>query len=332
MSVYLINGDGNPKVTASQDADWYGAMTGEKTAILPMNDSFEYSILSNNLISIGSGVLVTREGRRVQIDNNDSIEIAIPSGAVGSNSYYIVGFRLYIDTDGTQKAEGFCQTMTSATETITETAFKEGSSTVYVSLYRITKVGVDIDSTDLLLPIFVGLVDKANQVSICSDIETVNSSASKSYSIGKYFWNTLTNKLRRVTSAISSGSTITDSNSTETTVADELSRINTDLSDKFTDYTVLAEITATGNVALSDNLSNYKYLVANLWLNGSGYLGGEMLEMGLFRSVITSATQRMLVDRKYDVNYECDFYKVDDTHLYCHYYQNISKCIIYGVN
>lgn len=57
-----------------------------------------------------------------------------------------------------------------------------------------------------------------------------------------------------------------------------------------------------------------------------------MLEMGLFRSVITSATQRMLVDRKYDVNYECDFYKVDDTHLYCHYYQNISKCIIYGVN
>lgn len=233
MSVYLINGDGNPKVTASQDADWYGAMTGEKTAILPMNDSFEYSILSNNLISIGSGVLVTREGRRVQIDNNDSIEIAIPSGAVGSNSYYIVGFRLYIDTDGTQKAEGFCQTMTSATETITETAFKEGSSTVYVSLYRITKVGVDIDSTDLLLPIFVGLVDKANQVSICSDIETVNSSASKSYSIGKYFWNTLTNKLRRVTSAISSGSTITDSNSTETTVADELSRINTELTDYF---------------------------------------------------------------------------------------------------
>ena len=65
---------------------------------------------------------------------------------------------------------------------------------------------------------------------ICTDNETLNSASSKQYDAGKYFFNTGTDTLRKATSTINAGAIITSSNSSETTVADELSQINTDLS------------------------------------------------------------------------------------------------------
>lgn len=190
MSVTLINGDGNPRVLASQDADWYGALTGQKTCIIPINDNLSATITDSNTIEIGSGVCITKEGRRVQIDEGDIEEIIIPTGTQGVDTYYIIGFHLYINESGQQVAETFVETMASATDTITETTFKEGSSSIYVSLYRVKRSGLLMESVTQIIPTLKTIVDindtlGSTDISAIGDgtvtgaISTLNSDLSK---------------------------------------------------------------------------------------------------------------------------------------------------------
>lgn len=172
MSVTLINGDGNPRVLASQDADWYGALTGQKTCIVPINDNLSATITDSNTIEIGSGVCITKEGRRVQIDEGDIEEIIIPTGTQGADTYYIIGFHLYINELGQQVAETFVETMASATDTITETTFKEGSSSIYVSLYRVKRSGLLMDSVTRIIPILRTIAELDNTLGT-TDISTI---------------------------------------------------------------------------------------------------------------------------------------------------------------
>lgn len=151
MSVKLINGDGNSAVYANQDADWFAGMAGEKTRILPINERMGYTLVSNNAINIKSGVCVTKEGRRIQIDVGDLEQIAIPTGAQNVRRWYIIGFRLYTTQDGDQLAETFIEQVESASSTITEEMFKEGATEIYVSLYRIYQNGISIDEVVPLL-------------------------------------------------------------------------------------------------------------------------------------------------------------------------------------
>jgi hypothetical protein len=142
----LINGNGNPAVYASQDADWFGALTGNQTVIMNVNQNLAYELLDNNTLLIKSGVLVTKEGRRVQIDVGDTEEIIIPTGTQNVNRFYICGFKLETDGEGVQTATTFIEQMGSSTETITEETFKDGANTIYVSLYRIYQQGITISS------------------------------------------------------------------------------------------------------------------------------------------------------------------------------------------
>lgn len=151
MSVTLINGNGNPAVYASQDSDWFGAITGNQTVIMNVNQNLAYELLDNNTLVLKSGVLVTKEGRRVQIDVGDTEEITIPTGTQNVNRFYICGFKLTTDNQGVQSAETFIDQMGSSTETITEEQFKDGATTVYVSLYRIYQNGITIQSVTPLL-------------------------------------------------------------------------------------------------------------------------------------------------------------------------------------
>lgn len=150
----LINGDGNPRVTAAQDADWYGSLTGEKTCIMPANDKFSATVADANTIEISSGVLITKEGRRVQIDAETIEEIIIPTGTQGTDTYYIIGFHLYIDESGQQVAETFVETMENESDTITETTFREGSTSIYISLYRVKRNGLTLESVTRICPMY----------------------------------------------------------------------------------------------------------------------------------------------------------------------------------
>ena len=151
MGVTLINGDGNNAVYASQDADWFAAMTGQQTTILDVNQNLAYEVADDNHIVIKSGVLVTKEGRRVQIDVGETVNIVIPSGTQNVTRYYIIGFKLKTNGSGNQIAEGFCQLMDSATATIDEDMFKEGATEIFISLYRVIQVGLSIDTVASLI-------------------------------------------------------------------------------------------------------------------------------------------------------------------------------------
>lgn len=221
MSVTLINGDGNPKVLASQDSDWYATITEQTTSILKVNGNLAATVADSNTIEIASGVCVSKEGRRVQIDSGQIVEIVIPTGTQGVDTYYIIGFHLYINDEGTQVAETFCETMESASATIAETTFKEGSSSIYLSLYRVKREGLSLTSVSRIVP----LMDLPSHYIANHE---AGATTSQAYSKGQYF--THNGVLKKVTSAIASGGDITTSNTSETDVCSEISQINTDLS------------------------------------------------------------------------------------------------------
>lgn len=176
----LINGDGNPRVTAAQDADWYGSLTGEKTCIMPAIDKFSATVADANTIEISSGVLITKEGRRVQIDAETIEEIIIPTGTQGSDTYYIIGFHLYIDESGQQVAETFVETMENESDTITETTFREGSTSIYISLYRVKRSGLTLESVTRICPMYELSADEIvhGNTNVGAELTQINSDLS----------------------------------------------------------------------------------------------------------------------------------------------------------
>lgn len=148
----LINGDGNAAVYAQQDADWFQAIMGsDKSLILDVGLKMAYEIEDANTIAVKNGVILTKEGRRIQIDVGSIDEFTIPTGEQGVTNYYIIGFHLYTDGSSKQLCETFVEKMNNATDTIPEATFRGGATEVYVSLYRVTQIGFAIDSASLLL-------------------------------------------------------------------------------------------------------------------------------------------------------------------------------------
>lgn len=149
----LINGDGNPAVYAVQDADWYIGLLGGQTRILNRGLKFAYHVEDINTFLMDDGLILTKEGRRIQLDANAQDEITIPNGVQGSTQYYIVGYHLYTDASANQLCEVFIQQMDNATDTIEEKTFISGETEVYISLYRITQTELVVSNVQLLLPI-----------------------------------------------------------------------------------------------------------------------------------------------------------------------------------
>lgn len=164
MGVVLVNGNGNPAVYAAQDSDLLGGISGQATGILDINDKFSATIADANTVEISSGVCITKEGRRIQIDVGDVEEVIVPTGSQGTTKYYIIGFHLYTDGSGNQLAETFIDEVESSTATITENMFKDGETEVYVSLYRITRNGLNLEDLTLILPEIPSLGDLKEEV------------------------------------------------------------------------------------------------------------------------------------------------------------------------
>lgn len=151
----LINGNGYTGITAQTDADLLGGLTGGITGILPVGAKMAGSVVSN-VPRIADGVILTKEGRRIQVDYGSFDEFTIPTGTAGITSYYIIGYKLSADASDNQTCETFVQAST-ADGTITENTLKGGSSEVYISLYKVIQTGVDNTLSDCLLPTFKAL-------------------------------------------------------------------------------------------------------------------------------------------------------------------------------
>ncbi len=154
----LINGNGNPAVYANEDSDWFAAIMGNQTSITAIGEQFRADQADANTIEVFDGVIITKEGRRIQLDANQVDLFEIPTGTQGQTNYYIIGYHLYTDTDSNQFCEVFVQLMESASDTIPEDTFRGGADEVFVSLYRVTQVGLNITDIDLLLPTIKNLL------------------------------------------------------------------------------------------------------------------------------------------------------------------------------
>ena len=153
----LINGNGNPAVYAAEDADMLAGIMGNVTTITAVGNEFAATASGANLIEVADGVILTQEGRRIQLDAGLTDAFTIPSGTAGATNYYIIGYRLYESASGTQECETFVQLMASSTDTIPEETFRGGATEVFVSLYRVEQDGVNLGTISLLLPKVSGL-------------------------------------------------------------------------------------------------------------------------------------------------------------------------------
>lgn len=163
----LINGNGNPAIYAAEDADLIASLVGNVTCISNVGNKYAATEEDATTIRLDDGVIITKEGRRIQLEAGESDTFYIPTGTSGQTNYYIIGYKLVQNADSTQVAEKFVQKMNSSSETITEDTFRSGATEVYVSVYRVTQVGFTIDSISGLLP---ELLDNA---SIKEDIEQI---------------------------------------------------------------------------------------------------------------------------------------------------------------
>lgn len=218
----LINGNGNAAVYAAQDADWFASLTNGTTARMNVGDAFSHSIEDANTIALENGVIVTKEGRRIQLDAGSVDEFTIPTGEQDVTNYYIIGYHLYTDGSSNQLCETFVQQMESSSATIVENTFRGGATEVYVSVKRVTQESLTITAVEDLLGIYNGASD--------SNIATVEAgtTATQAYVADDYV--VVGGQLYIVTSAIAIGDTFTvGTNITATTVGTELSELNSRL-------------------------------------------------------------------------------------------------------
>ena len=165
----LINGNGNEAVYAQQDADWYAGVEGDATKILNVGSKLAATIEDANTIALADGAIITKEGRRIQVDVGNIDEFTIPTGQAGTTRYYIIGYHLYTDGSANQKCETFVQLMSDGTETITENTFRAGSNEVYISVYRVKQEGLTLNDPEALLTVASSMTD------IEGDIAQLNS-------------------------------------------------------------------------------------------------------------------------------------------------------------
>ena len=188
----LINGDGNGAVYAAQDADWFAGVEGNATKRLNIGLKMAYEIEDANTIAVKDGVIVTKEGRRIQIDAGAIDEFIIPTGSQGVTRYFIIGYHLYTDASSNQLCETFVQLMASASDTIPENTFRGGSTEVYVSLYRVTQNGLTLDTIQSLLPERTTIdavkseIDTANKMDNIVDCSTARNVATKTVSLSGF--------------------------------------------------------------------------------------------------------------------------------------------------
>ena len=175
----LINGSGNPAVYANEDADLIASICGDTTCISAVGSQYAATQEDANTIGLADGVIITKEGRRIQLDEGNTDLFSIPTGTAGTTNYYIIGYKLVTDLESKQTCETFVQKMNSSSETIPEDTFKGGATEVYVSVYRVIQDGLNIDSINGLLPtLSIGSTSSSHTGTGSSITNTISAGAS----------------------------------------------------------------------------------------------------------------------------------------------------------
>ena len=148
----LINGNSVQGITAQTDADFYGGIAGDVTGILAIGRRMEAEVV-NNTPRRYDGTMLTKEGRRVQIDYGSYDDFSITAGTEGVTRYFLIGYKLTTESNGAQTCSTFVEAST-ASGTIEEHMLKDGYTDVYISLYRVTQTGTVNTISNCLRPLF----------------------------------------------------------------------------------------------------------------------------------------------------------------------------------
>lgn len=186
MSANLITGNLFKPIYAYQDADYQAGISGNVTSIMPVGSQMALSIEDANTIKADDGVLITKEGRRIQIDAGAIEEWSIPTGTQGQTNYFIIGFHLYTDSNSAEVCETFVEQMENATDTISENTFRSGATEVYISLGRVVQNGINLESVTSLVQIAQSFEDVKNAITQLNNdlpqlVITVKADGSKTY-------------------------------------------------------------------------------------------------------------------------------------------------------
>lgn len=260
----LINGDGNPAIYAAEDSDWFASIMGNQTSITGVGSQFAATITDANTVTVADGVIITKEGRRIQLDVNMDDSFTIPAGQQDVTNYYIIGYHLVSDDLSVQTAEKFVQLMDSSSATIPEDTFRGGADDVYVSLYRVTQVGLALTSLQALLP---KITNVHGTEAMLATVQNSNK-ASRTFNKGEYIQ--LNNTYYKITATVASGATFTEGvNISATNIGDELTQINSDLTYEFRNLSsfVAPDWTGSNLTVKLDTVNKIAYL--NGWLNGN---------------------------------------------------------------
>lgn len=274
----LINGDGNPAIYAAEDSDWFASIMGNQTSITGVGSQFAATITDANTVTVADGVIITKEGRRIQLDVNTDDSFTIPAGQQDVTNYYIIGYHLVSNDLSVQTAEKFVQLMDSASATIPEDTFRGGADDVYVSLYRVTQVGLTLTSLQALLP---KITNVHGTEAMLSTVQNSNK-ASRTFNKGEYIQ--LNNTYYEITATVASGATFTEGvNISATDIGAELTQINSDLTKNYsiTNISVIAinnQYTALSDGYISimisqQSLNSYGYILIKH--NGGNYFAGS---------------------------------------------------------
>ena len=149
----LINGDGFSPVTAQMDADFYAGIWGTDLSVLNIGSNMAASIESATSVRIADGEAVI-QGRRLHIDAGSYDEFTIPVGEQGVTRYYVIGYELYRDSENKELCRTFVQQVASESATVqVGGVLRDGATSIKVSMYRVTKNGVNIGDVTPLFKI-----------------------------------------------------------------------------------------------------------------------------------------------------------------------------------
>ncbi len=146
----LVNGDAFKPVTAQMDADFYTGLWGMDLSVMAVGGNMAATIVSATTVRIADGEAII-QGRRIHINAGSYDEFTIPTGEQGVTKYYVIGYELYRDNENKELCRTFVQEVDSESATVpVGGVIRDGATSIKASMYRVTKVGVNIDSVTAL--------------------------------------------------------------------------------------------------------------------------------------------------------------------------------------
>lgn len=150
-NLHLVTGYGGTEhITAEDHGAFNAAMFGSGNFVLPLGNQFAATVVSNNLIRIKDGELLT-QGRHIRLKTGTTVDLTIQNGAQGYNRVDLIVAR-YTKTASTGVEDcnlvvvkGTQTTGTAATPSINTGNLIAGTATIHdVPLYSVPISGITV--------------------------------------------------------------------------------------------------------------------------------------------------------------------------------------------